>query len=299
MRVANLYSPQTNTQLSLRLTVAVKIRVLAEFFFRTQLLGRKHRRNLKRTQLFGLSKLHSQALVLANGPSLGKLDISKVTALQKAKEIEVFGVNFFPLGELATNIELDFLTLSDPFTRPLSQSLDTQRLWRYIKNHERLKLICPVGWLDDFEKTPISNDIYYFDDRSLEGWSKNVSPIRPRGYTSLTALKALAFAAHLGYSSIYVLGLDNDMFRAVSVDKCNTVTEGNWHSTGTDAGRGRGVQDLPNGIGDYFYGVSKTFLDLRLFSKYNQITNMDSASLVDAFPKPATQEQEWLIIKKS
>jgi hypothetical protein len=40
--------------------------------------------------------------------------------------------------------------------------------------------------------TPL--EIFYFDDRELSAWSKNTTPVKPRGYLGLTLYKGLGFA---------------------------------------------------------------------------------------------------------
>ena len=285
-KLERLFSTQSYPGLSTSHTVIVKLRVLLEFAIRTASMGLAERRILRREKYSKNTKAGHSALVLANGPSLRNLNLEALSALQEGNEVEVFGVNFFPLGDVGSKVNLDFLTLSDPETRPSHQSDSNKKLWNYVRGRHRLNLICPASWSAELKTLELPNKLFFFDDRSLEGWSKNISPLRPRGYITLTALKSLAFAVHLGYGSIYLLGLDNDMFRGVTVDDRNRVIEKSWHSSGAYGGRAEGkVLELERGMADYFYAVAKSFNDLRLFSKVPTITNLDPNSLVDAFPK--------------
>jgi hypothetical protein len=123
----------------------------------------------------------------------------------------------------------------------------------------------------------------YFDDRSLVGWTKNISPIRARGYGSLTSYKALAIAYFLGYKKIGILGFDNSMFRAVHTNTQNRVFQGSNYFY--DEKDDLDVTDSLNiGISDYFYDTANSFAYLRFFRKPN-IYNLDSHSLVDAIEK--------------
>lgn len=257
------------------------------------------RKNLWAEKKSRNTKGNVAALVLANGPSLNKLNIKTLASLQQAGQLEVFGVNFFPLGEVGLRVKLNFLTLSDPETKPSHQSLANKRLWNHVRSEPKLKLICPTSWSKELSGASLPNKIFYFDDRSLEGWSRNISPLRPRGYITMTAFKALAFAVHLGYDSVFLLGFDNDMFRGVEVDGKNRIIENPWHSIGTDGGREAKELKLEGGLSDYFYVVSKSFQDLRLFSRIKTVTNLDPSSLVDCFEKISDESQGWYLTRKS
>jgi hypothetical protein len=125
--------------------------------------------------------------------------------------------------------------------------------------------------------------VVYFDDRTLIGWSKNISPVHPRGYGSLTSYKAMAIACFAGYSRIGIIGFDNSQFRNVYTNPRNRIYQKSLYFY--DESMDLELTDsLHNGIADYFYDTSNTFSYLRMFSKF-PIVNLDQNSLADQFVK--------------
>ena len=55
----------------------------------------------------------------------------------------------------------------------------------------------------------------WIDDRELVGWSRSITVLKPRGYASVTAHKTIAAAVHMGYRTVYLIGLDNSLFKNV------------------------------------------------------------------------------------
>lgn len=131
----------------------------------------------------------------------------------------------------------------------------------------------------------LTHRFYFFDDRSLEGFSKNINPSRPRGYLQLTAYKALAFACFGRHKKIGIIGIDNTMYKGLRNSADNTLYLESNHLAGT----GHEIMSVnllyPDGSSGYFYFVSNSFDSLRrCFSRY-PIWNLDRDSLVDVFSK--------------
>jgi len=137
-------------------------------------------------------------------------------------------------------------------------------------------------------KPEITTQILYFDDNGLEGWTKNISPIRPRGYLALTAYKALAFASYLGFNRIYIIGIDNSMFRSIAVDEKNRLVQYPNHFFEQGAVTSD-ISDLyPKGMSDYFRDMSLCFSSLSKYFSHLPIVNLDENSLVDCFIKESS-----------
>jgi hypothetical protein len=284
--LANFTSTQTNPNYSLSHLLLIKIRVLFEFAIRSILLVGRHQRALRQIRQIKNSCTGRKAIVFANGPSVNSLDLNN--SVFRAEDVDVFVVNFFPLSKLASQVRPNCLVLSDPLTHPKVVSDKNQELWGWVQNNPSVSLYVPTSWYKTFQNLSMSNKIVYFDDRNLTGWSKNISPTRPRGYGSLTSYKAMAVACFAGYSRIGIIGFDNSQFRTVYTNLQNRIYQKSLYFY--DESRDLELSDsLYNGIADYFYDTSNTFSYLRMFNKF-PIVNLDPNSLADQFIKIQSME---------
>ena len=125
-----------------------------------------------------------------------------------------------------------------------------------------------------------------FDYRELPGWSHAATPVQPRGYVSITAHKVIACAVYMGYRNVFVIGLDNSIFKSIEVDSHNKLIEYPAHFYDSEESPVIHRPDLyPNGVEDFLYDYSLLFLDLRRSFKAVNIFNIDKSSMTDAFPK--------------
>ena len=259
-----------------------KLRVIAMFLLR-RLVSGPGRRNA----LTGLERLAGSArgidvLVLGSGPSAKKINAVAVAKAQKEGELIVVATNYFLSSPLAKTITPDYLVWSDEVFHPRHRS--SQKAWGLLESHDTVTVISPWTW-----QAKIPSDLrgrfIFFDDDTLETWSTNISPLRPRGYQGTTGTKALAFAIHLQPRTTYLIGLDLSYFRNFSVDSDNRLHRHPTHLSGTDSG----VQDLSSlsvsGIADALYSTANQFYYLRRLFSGSPVINLDPDSLVDAFPK--------------
>jgi hypothetical protein len=264
----------------------IRCRVLVEYLTKHLLYARFHHRALRATRRFRGAGSGNRALVIANGPSAGSLDLDRVAEEQK-QGLCVFAINYYPLSEAAEKVKPDFLVLSDPVTR-LSNTTDerTRLLWKSVRQETQTRLLVPTSWYQDLEADDgLLARAIFFNDIGLEGWTKNISPLRARGYLALTAYKALAFALFMSFDSVYIIGVDNSMFRTIGVTRENRLIQGAHHFFAA-GGIETDVSDhFVNGIGDYFRDVSLCFSSLARSFSGSPVVNLDPQSLVDCFPK--------------
>jgi hypothetical protein len=284
MKWLSYNSPSVNPNLSLLKLISIRLRILFEWFARRILESDTRNKALKNMRDLRRSKFHSDAIVIANGPSFNIIDLDKLVAFQ-SNGLEIFVVNYFPITPGVERIVPNYLVLSDPATRIDQNSARTNLLWEWISNHPNVKIIVPTSWYKFLvESFPNKENFLFFDDTCLIGWSRNISPVRARSYLSLTAYKALAVACHFEYREISIIGFDNSQFRTVLVNETNRLIQPSSHFAPY-------MEDLdlsdilPGGVGDYFYEISSTFHDLKKFHHIKSIKNLDANSLVDAFPK--------------
>ena len=239
------------------------------------------------------------ALVVGNGPSSTEINWEAVQSARVKGELLLFLVNYSLNDETFGKLESDYLVLSDPECHPRNNQERTAKLWQKISQLPRLKLITPVTWrLSSILLECQTDECLHFSDLSLETFSNSISPLKARGYPSMTAYKALAFANFMGFDLIYISGIDNSMFRSIRVDSSNRIQQDpNYFVQGY--GPTTDVSDsYPEGIGDYFYELSAMFLSLRRCFGRIQVINLGLNSEVDAFPKVQIGTSGYRFLKK-
>lgn len=227
------------------------------------------------------SKCESEALILGNGPSLLKLNSTKVLI----DNPEIWVINDFYKFRDASNLEVSYYVLSDPayfLGLPTIENVKLKPVLDYVKV-KNATLILP-HWAKSLLSEDINSvKVYYFDDRELSAWSNNTNPVKPRGYLSLTLYKALGFALYLGYKKIFVLGMDNSEFMGYGSDESNRLLlHGNHaHQDEDNAYDMSGI--YLDGMASALSSLSHNFGDLLKFK--GPIVNLDTESLTTRFPK--------------
>jgi len=276
----------TSPGLSVTRLVLIRVRILAEWLVKRTLDFGHRRKALKSTRLLKNSQADNSCIVIANGPSSEKLDWKEVGRRQQLG-LQVCAINYFPLAPHFKTLVPNYLVLSDPIMKPGS-SKDSRNgpLWNAIQEASEMKLVFPISWYQLIESdSSLLSRSYFFDDSGLEGWTRNISPLRARGYLALTAYKALAFAVHLGFIEIDIIGIDNTMYQTMEVNFNNEIVQAPNHFF-TGGGITVGLSPMyPNGVADYFQDVSLCFYSLKSCFSNRNIYNLDRTSLVDCFVK--------------
>ena len=283
--------PATQVHLSINYSftrlMSIKFLVVYNFLINKLLTEGNSRVPLTGTRKIRNSFSEKNALIIANGPSSKEINWSVVNQERKLGNCFLFLINHSLNDPEVRSRGADFLVLSDPGSHPQSTDPRTTELWQNISTLPELRLITPLSWhceLGDIHCETL--DCMHFSDLSLESVTKSTSPLKPRGYPSLTAYKALAYAKHLGFKNILIAGIDNSMFRTVQVDANNSIIQASNHFV-QNYGPTSNVTGLyPNGMADYFAEVSEMFLSLKRCFSNVQIYNLGLTSEVDAFPKP-------------
>jgi hypothetical protein len=271
--------------------LAIKIRIFLEWVVKRCLVIGFRRRALKPLRILGKLGQSNDALVIGNGPSAQSLDWSAVVNAQQ-NGMAVFAINYFPLSQEFKLIQPNYLVLSDPTMKPNTDNNSrTEELWNVVANTPTMDLIVPLSWYRIMKaQNRFSNKICYFDDSGLEGWTRNISPLRARGYLALTAYKAIAVSIYLGFKETKIIGIDNSMFQTISVDIGNRLIQQPNHFFSQGGETSDMTAFYPKGISDYFYDVSLCFYFLSHCFAGQSVSNLDPNSLVDAFPKHSSSD---------
>lgn len=259
-----------------------KLRVVVMFLLRRLVSGPGRSNALSGLEALAGSARGKEVLVIGSGPSAEKINSATVAKAQKAGELIVVATNYFLSSPLAKTITPDFLVWSDEVFHPRHRS--SQEAWGLLESHDTVTVVSPWTW---HGKIPhdLRSRFIFFDNDTLETWSTNISPLRPRGYQGTTGTKALALGIHLQPRTTFLIGLDLSYFQNFSVDSDNRLHRHPTHMVGTDSG----VQDLSalsvSGIADALYSTANQFYYLRRLFAGSPVINLDPNSLVDAFPK--------------
>lgn len=258
-------------------------------YCRGALLGMKYAKN---------SKLDSDALILGNGPSLSKLNLSKLADLRVGNKLDVYVVNFALVNDGIPPELVDYLVLSDEGTMPDSRLPQSISLWNLLDQYREIKLVTPDSWHFRFPQLSCGGGTcLHFNDNSLEGVRKSSNPLKPRGYSSMTAYKAMAVSNHCGYKRKLILGLDNTWFRGLSVDARNHMYQESVHFISGYHSVQNISNQFENGVSDYFFEIFKAFQSLNENFKDLDFVNLDQDSLLDCFPKIEKGDPQYLLLK--
>jgi hypothetical protein len=227
------------------------------------------------------TKKGMKALVLGNGPSLGKINLANIREMKP----DVFVVNSFNQMAISNEITPDYYCLSDPdsFIKPeRSVPHNSDSTFEYI-----LQTKCTLILSHFYRKSVIPHSInrLYFNDKEFTLFGRNLNPCFPRGYSSLTILKTIAVALYMGYDKIYILGVDNTQFKSlVGAFDNKTLLETNDLYGENSLVHMKYVFGSAGGIAGQFLQYANWFGDFKKFPK-EKIINLDMESLIDAFPK--------------
>lgn len=263
------------------------------------------RKTKKKTQ--GLTKLiqvykNRKVLLVANGPSVKRINFTKLREIQALNQIVIVGINYSPLVLVEAyrkEVKLDLLILSDYFMHPRNTDKINQEFWDIV-NKNTVKIVTPTDWCDSKMFVQCRDKrCLHFNDYGTEGIFSHINPTKTRNYISMTAFKALAICIYLQFSKIYLIGLDNNYFLGMRIDEKLSLIENSHHATELQHFAADVSSYWPAGLGDYFYFISKMFLDLRKYFDVANIVNLDIDSLNDVHRKVDIKDEFYGVVKSS
>lgn len=225
------------------------------------------------------------AIVIGNGPSQGYLDVTRLLRF-KAKGGEVICINFWTDNENLCKVIPTYLVISDPLslssiaTDYIKEKND--ELLSYLLKNASVIIVCPLERCDELSELFGNDRVLGFVDQELRMWTSNISPMYPRGYTSMTLFKALAVAIWFNYRKIYIIGMDNTYPRNIYCDHDNKIINHEIHAGANDYTID--LSDYYKSVGDGMTEIAQLFYDARKF-KNEKILNLDPYSLTDVFKK--------------
>lgn len=240
---------------------------------------------IKRLKYIKNSKQDKFALVIGNGPTQGYLSLDSLNELKK-RGFDLYTVNYWNQNKELSSVIPDFLVLTDPDTFKAKEE-DTifytkdQDLFTYLQAHHSIKIVCPLRKVKEYSGYFGESRVIGIVDAELMYWTKNIKPIFPRGYSSMTLYKALALAKWQGYKRIFVIGMDNTYPRNVYCDHENRLIRLELHAEADNYTLD--MSDLFHNMDNYIASMIRLFRDAHLFK--GDVVNLDPFSLTDAFEK--------------
>jgi len=279
-------APHLSPRASFLSGLVIGTRVLAEFGIRGLLQSRRTALSLKALRSLKDSEIGRECLVLATGPSLASLKTGRVLDLKRQGSLKVVAINNYFATDLGRKLVPNYYVLSDPAHRYDNDTDVSTQVWDYLLNKGVERILIPRNWGFAGYPSQLSKKIIGYEDLSLEGFSRSWSPVRPRGYTSLTALKAIAVAGYLGFRSIHLLGVDHSLFRGIQATPDSRLIQHAVHAAGGSSKESVDVTHFyPRGMEDFFYETYYISKQVRIIFGKLPINNISFGSFFDFFEK--------------
>jgi hypothetical protein len=255
----------------------IKSIIICFFYFPISIY--EGREFLKKTWNLKNSAIKRKALIIGNGPSQECLNVKELDTFTRLGG-ETYCVNYWHSNKKLSSHIPTWYVLSD--TRHLSnKSKNSIELIKYFRKNPSVKIIVPTHFIKILKKLALKNQIYCFVDVELS-ICRNINPLLPRGYLSMTLYKVLAWANYLNYNSIGIIGLDNSYPKDIYIDQDNSICFLERH-----AGEKDYLIDISSeyeNIAAYIDELTRVFHHLNYFSNKNTV-NLNSYSFADHFKK--------------
>jgi hypothetical protein len=237
------------------------------------------------------------ALVVANGPSCNLINWGEVKTYQETKNLDIFCLNESILIDPTLDIKPNYLLLSDPKDH-VEHSHSSGAIWEFLDQNPNTSLITPLDWHSPKLISVCAQDkCLHFVDTGRNYFSNSVNPLFIRTYPPMSIFKLLSVVKFMGYSKIFVIGLDISFFKSIQVTQSGGIIQKSNHYKDGYHEPEDMSHHFPNGIGDYFHFIAQNFLTLRKYFDDKRFINLDCDSLNDTFEKIKSEAEEniWLV----
>jgi len=244
----------------------------------------KSRIRLKMLRQMKNSKRGLPILIIGNGPSSAALTPEQVLKLRLQKA-EVISMNNYDKMEISSRIIPDFHFLLDPEYQKVELE-ERKSIQIYLESHPEIQLVqsslvpSPMDW---------TKRVLFVNGIQAVGLWKSNSPLKANTYPQGVLFSALKFAHFLGYSPIYVTGIDNSFYKNHLHNQFGSIfinTE-NLHSYNDKAAEKyiKTIPYLTRNMSDVLFAHAIFLRDLKKFGKGKTIINVGLTDFTnDAFP---------------
>lgn len=242
----------------------------------------KNNKLLKKTFKIKNSKKKKKIFIFGNGNSINLLKEEKIKKYLD-NDFEILCMNNFILSKFADKINIDYYLIADkrvyfPDKSNFSNEKKTEILNMHKKVKERkIKLFLPT----DFSSTPLfPNETFYFNN-NFNPVSKNYIDItKYNNLSSLSGIKAIMIAIYMGFSEIYICGIDNNQWKYSKVDKDNNILSDSLYFN-----KEKNIHiNKEKKMSNYLKIYSDIFKSYESFKDF-KIINLDKDSFINCFEK--------------
>ena len=154
----------------------------------------------------------------------------------------------------------------------------------YLHKHKSIKIFRPVSRYKEICLIFGEKRVFCFINSNLKGFYDFASPLIPRAYTEGVVHDSLSIASWMGYSKIFLIGLDNTYPRKLYSDANNSILNCTYYAS-EDTGFLEDTTLRYGTMADRVLSISFLFYSANLLAKNGNIINLDPYSLTDAFEK--------------
>lgn len=185
------------------------------FTLRSFIAQEKYRKqNKNKNKIKKIKKLvnlyHGPALVLANGPSLVNINENVIKEFSKNKAL--FTINNFLNSKFTHSIIPTYHFICDNAYWNINDNakVDYRDKIKKIQSRNDMILVQP-----DHQTDYLNKNTLYIRKNPLTGFTKSIDITKVNGLPNYTIYFAIATAIYLGYSPVYVAGLDLDYYKFI------------------------------------------------------------------------------------
>lgn len=170
--------------------------------------------NLKKRNKSHKLKTAKPALICATGPSLNNLNINFFKDFKKFGDI--FSINYFPFTKIGKQLEIDYQVLLDvDFFKELPIDNVDKKFRKWLKNEFRGKIITQIGVKNNYD-----NELISIRGLTAPSFTNSINPMKLLvGFPPYSTFYAISTAIWLGYSPIYIVGLDANQHKFIYIEE--------------------------------------------------------------------------------
>ena len=255
------------------------------YFLKQQILyGHISRIRLQPLKQMKNTKRNIPVLIIGNGPSSASLTSKQIKKL-KSHNADVITMNNYNHMSIASEIIPDYHFLLDPVYQSVEDE-ERKSVQSYLESHPEIQLI--QSSLVPIPMNCTKTSLFVNGIQAVGLW-KSDSPLKANTYPQGVLFSALKFANFLGYSPVYVTGIDNSFYKNHFHNQIGKIMIDmkDLHSY-TEEAEERYESTIPyltRSMSDVLFAHAIFLRDLRKFNRGKTIINVGLTDHTnDAFP---------------
>jgi hypothetical protein len=215
------------------------------------------------------------AFICATGPSINAIE--KKTMKSFAEIGAIFSINHFPITKLGQGIHINYQMMLDAYHfNELNTDISETNFRKWFKLKFNGVLVTTFNSKPNFD-----GDVIRLNGLCLPSFTKSVNPMKIVGYQPYTVFYAVSLALWLGYSPVYLLGVDATHHSKINVGGTEvTLDRHHAYDANLDGLPWKGRPSVSSILNSNAYFIQQC----QLFSKY-PVFIIEGESHVDLLPR--------------